>query len=108
MWNSNADLSVDDKAAHETHDRLRAIVNDLRSCSNLCRSEAAWNCLVHTPFLREVTRTFPFLDVEPITLAHIKPAFRPLSDTGGKIQPQRSNVSVSDMSSISEHNMGIV
>ncbi|EEU34624.1 uncharacterized protein NECHADRAFT_82331 [Fusarium vanettenii 77-13-4] len=106
MWNSNANPSVDDRAAHETHDRLRAIVDDSISCSNLHRSEAAWNCLVHTPLLRQATGTFPFLEVEPITSAHIKPAFRPLPATGDEIPPQRSNASISDMSSVSEHSMG--
>ncbi|KAI8663151.1 hypothetical protein NCS57_00915000 [Fusarium keratoplasticum] len=35
----------------------------------------------------------------------MKPAFRPLSDTGDEIPPQHSNVSVPDMSSVSEHSV---
>ncbi|RSL99244.1 hypothetical protein CDV31_012252 [Fusarium ambrosium] len=106
MWNSTAESGVDDRTVHETHDRLRAIVDDSISCSNLHRSEAAWNCLVHTPLLRQTTSMFPFLEVEPITSAHIKPAFRPLLATGDETPSRRSNASVSDMSSVSEHSMG--
>ncbi|TWU70369.1 hypothetical protein ED733_000025 [Metarhizium rileyi] len=83
MWTStdttNDHTSANDKeTALREHAHLRRIVDDSIASSNLHRSEAAWNCLVHSPYLQHATRCTEFLDVEPITSAQILPAFRPL------------------------------
>ncbi|KPM46320.1 hypothetical protein AK830_g25 [Neonectria ditissima] len=80
------------------HQHLRSIVNDSIASSNLHRSEAAWNCLVHTPLLRCAFSRFAFLEVEPISSAQIMPAFRPLSKNGGQVPSQPSSASTSSLS----------
>ncbi|KAK7403441.1 hypothetical protein QQX98_010807 [Neonectria punicea] len=104
MWEATEEsrqISPEDKAAAlDNHARLRGIVDDSISSSNLHRSEAAWNCLVHIPLLRHATSAFAFVEVEPITSAQIMPAFRPLSslNAGDRTPSQRSNTSGSSAS----------
>lgn len=84
------------------HALFRGVVKDSIASSNLHRSEAAWNNLVHTPLLRHATTHFDFLQVEPITSARIMPAFRPLSKAGD----QSLSSSISSASSMSEQDLG--
>ncbi|KAF7549734.1 hypothetical protein G7046_g8246 [Stylonectria norvegica] len=104
MWEAAEEhhqITPEDKAVLlNNHARLRGIVNDSISSSNLYRSEAAWNSLVHIPLLRQTTSAFPFVDVEPITSAHIMPAFRPRSslNASDRTASQRSNTSSSSAS----------
>ncbi|CAG9936445.1 unnamed protein product [Clonostachys rosea f. rosea IK726] len=90
----------------ENHAHLRGIVDDSIASSNLHRSEAAWNCLVHTPVLRRAISRFASLEVEPISSAQILPAFRPLSRTGDQTPSRPPNASVSDASSVSGLGLG--
>ncbi|KAH7187561.1 hypothetical protein DER44DRAFT_816463 [Fusarium oxysporum] len=57
---------------------LHSVVDDSITSRNLFRSEAAWNCLVHTPLLKHTISEYDFLKLEPITSAGIAPSFRPL------------------------------
>ncbi|KAF1730696.1 hypothetical protein CRV24_008766 [Beauveria bassiana] len=80
----------DKKTALREHAHLRRIVDDSIASSNLHRSEAAWNCLVHSPYLQHATRCTEFLDVEPITSAQILPTFRPLFNSNEQAPPTAS------------------
>ncbi|PWI65093.1 hypothetical protein PCL_07392 [Purpureocillium lilacinum] len=103
MWKSDEEdqpLACDTISGN--HARFRDVVNDSIASSNLHRSEAAWNNLVHTPLLRHATSHFDFLQVEPITSARIMPAFRPLSKAGD----QSLSSSISSASSMSEQDLG--
>ncbi|KAJ6439062.1 serine/threonine-protein phosphatase 2A activator 2 [Purpureocillium lavendulum] len=103
MWKSDEeDRSLTCETISGNHARFRDVVNDSIASSNLHRSEAAWNNLVHTPLLRHATSLFDFLQVEPITSARIMPAFRPLSKTGN----QSLSSSISSASSMSEQDLG--
>ncbi|KAH8659756.1 hypothetical protein BGZ61DRAFT_465072 [Ilyonectria robusta] len=110
MWKSpqaSDESSADNEAAlFNNHAHLRGIVDDSIASSNLHRSEAAWNCLVHAPLLRHAISRFAFLEVEPIASAQIMPAFRPLSKTGDRTPSQPSNTSVSSASSASGQDLG--
>ncbi|PFH59190.1 hypothetical protein XA68_12674 [Ophiocordyceps unilateralis] len=101
MWNSTP-VSQDSEAdLVDDHTRLRSIVEDSIASSNFHRSEFAWNCLVHTPFLRHAFSRFHSLQVEPIASAQIMPAFRPLFKTGYRAPSQPSNSSTSSASGVS-------
>lgn len=102
MWKSHEDQPFDCETISANHARFRDVVNDSIASSNLHRSEAAWNNLVHTPLLRHATSHFDFLQVEPITSARIMPAFRPLSKAGD----QSLSSSISSASSMSEQDLG--
>jgi hypothetical protein len=110
MWKSTRvsdQSSAESKATIlENHAHLRGIVDDSIASSNLHRSEAAWNCLVHTQVLRRAISRFAFLEVEPISSAQIMPAFRPLSKTGDQTPSRPSNASVSSASSASGQDLG--
>lgn len=73
-------------------------MNDSITSRNLFRSEAAWNCLVHTPLLKHTIFEYDFLKVEPITSASIAPPFRPLQRNGRHIFSQTSASSTSAVS----------
>ncbi|KAH6982503.1 hypothetical protein EDB80DRAFT_255054 [Ilyonectria destructans] len=110
MWKST-EISDQSSAENEAtllknHAHLRGIVDDSIASSNLHRSEAAWNCLVHTPVLRHAISRFASLEVEPISSAQIMPAFRPLSKTGNQTPSRPSNTSVSSASSASGQDLG--
>ncbi|KAF5024178.1 hypothetical protein F66182_3750 [Fusarium sp. NRRL 66182] len=87
-------ISLERDLAH-----LQRIVNDSITSHNLYRSEAAWNCLVHTPLLNHTIFKYDFLRVEPITSANIAPSFRPLQRNG---RPIFSQTSASSTSAVSE------
>ncbi|KAF5022984.1 hypothetical protein F66182_4941 [Fusarium sp. NRRL 66182] len=69
---------------------LQNIVDESVDSTNLFRSEAAWNCLVHTPLLKYATSGYNFLRVEPITSAGIAIPFRPVLQTGRHISSASS------------------
>lgn len=81
MWQpahaTEDDAGVSLARAKSTHERMLEIINDSRECEQWCRSEAAWNTIVHYPLLRLFTSPTASVTVEPITSAQIAPAFRP-------------------------------
>ncbi|PNP76144.1 hypothetical protein FNYG_10513 [Fusarium nygamai] len=85
---------------------LQSVVDDSITSRNLFRSEAAWNCLVHTPLLKHTISEYDFLKVEPITSAGIARSFRPLQRNGRHIFSQTSASSastVSEQDDVSSH-----
>ncbi|KAK7217853.1 hypothetical protein V2G26_005856 [Clonostachys chloroleuca] len=101
MWKATQGSAEDEATLLENHAHLRDIVDDFIASSNLHRSEAAWNCLVHTPVLRRAISRFASLEVEPISSAQILPAFHPLSKGSDQTTSRPPNASVSGASSAS-------
>ncbi|KAH8713526.1 hypothetical protein HC256_006671 [Beauveria bassiana] len=85
-------------AALHNHEQLRRIVDKSIASANKHRPEADWNNLVHTPLLEHATLHMPHLEVEPITSAQIKPAFRPLLASGEQVPLPSSETSAAGSS----------
>ncbi|KAI8648062.1 hypothetical protein NCS56_01537700 [Fusarium sp. Ph1] len=93
----SSNCSVADK-----HRRILEIVKLSNESSDLHRSEAAWNTMVHYPLLHELT-SFSSVRVEPITSAQIVPAFRPSfsGQPSDEVSSQKTGSSFSNTGSIS-------
>lgn len=91
-----------DRSVADKHRRILEIVKLSNESSDLHRSEAAWNTMVHYPLLYELT-SFSSVRVEPITSAQIDPAFRPSfpSQPYDDASSQKTGSSFSNMGSMS-------
>jgi hypothetical protein len=79
MWqqpSAGTDTQPSDRSVADKHRRILDIVKVSHESSELHRSEAAWNTMVHYPLLYELT-SFSSVRVEPITSAEIVPDFYP-------------------------------
>ncbi|KAK7428344.1 hypothetical protein QQZ08_005101 [Neonectria magnoliae] len=90
------------RSVADKHRRILEIVTISNESSDLHRSEAAWNTMVHYPLLYELT-LFSSVKVEPITSAQIVPAFRPSfsGQPSDDVSSQKTGSSFSNASSIS-------
>ncbi|EGX87662.1 hypothetical protein CCM_09623 [Cordyceps militaris CM01] len=65
------------QTAVKNHEQLQDITEESTTSLALSRSEAAWNCRVHGPFLKFALRHADGIDFEPITSAQVLSSFRP-------------------------------
>ncbi|ATY67242.1 hypothetical protein A9K55_000343 [Cordyceps militaris] len=87
-----------DGAALQNHEHLCRLVDESLASANRHRSEAGWNNLVHTPLLQHATQNISHLEVEPIMLAQILPACRPLLASGKRVPLPSSEASTAGSS----------
>ncbi|KAM3547524.1 hypothetical protein ARSEF4850_009975 [Beauveria asiatica] len=104
MW-SPAGAADESQTALRNHEQLRDITAESTTSLDLLRSEAAWNCRVHTSFLKFALRHADGVDFEPITSAHIMPSFRPRFRTnkGAAASTRSSSSAASEYDSPSQN-----
>ncbi|KAJ4316109.1 hypothetical protein N0V84_008038 [Fusarium piperis] len=102
--NAGTSTQSSDRSVADKHGRILDIVKLSNESSDLHRSEAAWNTMVHYPLLCELT-SFSSVKVEPITSAQIVPAFRPSfsGQPSDEVSSQKTGSSFSNTGSISGH-----
>ncbi|KAM3504578.1 hypothetical protein MY11210_008297 [Beauveria gryllotalpidicola] len=88
----------------KNHEQLQDITYESTTSFALSRSEAAWNCRVHGPFLKFALRQADGIDFEPITSAQIISSFRPMfKSNDGAASAASTASSASSVSAASGH-----
>ncbi|CAH0023418.1 unnamed protein product [Clonostachys rhizophaga] len=107
MWQqaiAGTDAQSSDSSVADKHRRILDIVKVSHKSSELHRSEASWNTMVHYPLLYELTSSSS-VRVEPIMSAQIVPAFRPsfYNQSYDEVSSPSTGFSFSNTDSISSY-----